>query len=75
MKPGTILLTVVMFAILGVAIYFAWGIWSRLAGVEMSAHGWTALILGIVVSIALGAGLMFLVFYSHRKGYDRIDEE
>jgi hypothetical protein len=41
----------------------------------MSGHGWTALVLGIVVSIALGTGLMFLVFYSHRKGYDRIDED
>jgi hypothetical protein len=75
MKPGTILLVVVMLAILGVAIFFSWSIWTSLSHVEMSGHGWMALILGIVVSIALGAGLMFLVFYSHRKGYDKIDEE
>jgi hypothetical protein len=64
-----------MLALLGGATYFAWETWASLEGVEMSGHGWTALVLGVVVSIALGAGLMFLVFYSHRKGYDRIDEE
>jgi hypothetical protein len=75
MKPGTILLIVVMLGLLGAASYFAWSIWSNLGDVSMSGHGWTALVLGVVVSIALGAGLMFLVFYSHRKGYDQIDEE
>ena len=73
MKPGTFILLAVMLGLLGATAYFAWSIWSGLSGVEMSGHGWTALILGVVVSIALGGGLMFLVFYSHRKGYDEID--
>ncbi len=41
-----------------------------LDGTEMSIHGWIAMWLGVVLSMALGAGLMSLVFYSARRGYD-----
>lgn len=37
---------------------------------EMSLHGWIALGLGTFVSLALGGGLMALVFHSANKGYD-----
>lgn len=36
----------------------------------MSIHGWIALTLGTLFSLAVGGGLMALVFYSARKGYD-----
>jgi hypothetical protein len=36
----------------------------------MSIHGWIALALGTFFSLALGGGLMALVFHSARKGYD-----
>jgi hypothetical protein len=36
----------------------------------MSGHGWIAMSLGIVFSLAVGVGLMSLVFYSSRRGYD-----
>lgn len=39
-------------------------------GHQMTIHGWIALTIGTFVSLALGVGLMFLVFYSARKGYD-----
>ncbi len=42
-----------------------------MAGVRMSGFGWTFLVLGVVVTIALGAGLMALVFYSARHDMDR----
>ena len=45
--------------------------WTALSGVEMSASGWTFLVLGVVVTFLLGAGLMALVFYSSRKNFDR----
>lgn len=32
--------------------------------------GYVALVLGVVFSLIVGAGLMALVFYSSRKGYD-----
>lgn len=43
---------------------------SGIGDVEMSAAGWGAMVLGIVLTLALGLGLMSLVFISHRRGYD-----
>jgi hypothetical protein len=42
-----------------------------MSGVHMSAWGWTFLILGVVVTVVLGAGLMALVFYSSRHDMDQ----
>jgi hypothetical protein len=70
-----IALLVGMGALLIFAIVYAWRIWVRLSNVEMGFHGWTAMILGVVFSLALGGGLMFLVFYSSRKGYDEIERD
>jgi hypothetical protein len=39
----------------------------------LSIHGYIAMILGIVFSLVLGCGLMALMFYSSRHGYDEID--
>ena len=36
----------------------------------MSVHGYVAMILGIIFSLLVGCGLMALVFYSNRRGYD-----
>lgn len=42
----------------------------------MNLNGWIALGLGAVFSLALGIGLMALVFYSARHGYDdRIEQD
>jgi len=37
---------------------------------EISPAGWLAMGLGIIVTLALGIGLMSLVFFSSRGGYD-----
>jgi hypothetical protein len=37
----------------------------------MSTAGYVAMVLGIIVTLALGTGLMALVFYSNREGHDR----
>ena len=37
---------------------------------SVPASGYVALVLGVVFSLVVGAGLMALVFYSSRKGYD-----
>jgi hypothetical protein len=44
--------------------------WQQLADVEMGLHGYVALGLGVGLSILLWVGLMALVFYSSRRGYD-----
>jgi len=44
--------------------------WSAIGDVGLSAAGWTALIAGALLALALGIGLMALVFISNRKGFD-----
>jgi hypothetical protein len=44
--------------------------WQQLSDVEMGLHGFIALGLGVGLSILLWVGLMTLVFYSSRRGYD-----
>jgi heme/copper-type cytochrome/quinol oxidase subunit 2 len=44
--------------------------WNLESDVEMSGHGYAAMAIGIVASLVVGIGLMTLVFYSSRKGYD-----
>jgi hypothetical protein len=61
----------VLIALLAAALVFGFVGWN-LDGAEVtiSRHGILALILGGVGTLALGGGLMFLVFYSNRRGYD-----
>ena len=38
--------------------------------VDVPASGYIAMALGVIFSLIVGVGLMVLVFYSSRKGYD-----
>jgi hypothetical protein len=72
-KPGlgTILTLVLLIGMLLLAIVFmAFGWDVPEGGGQMSTGGWIAMILGIVATMALGAGLMALMFYSNRSGRD-----
>jgi hypothetical protein len=44
--------------------------WMMSAGMSLSGHGYVALFLTIFFSFAVGGGLMFLIFYSARHGFD-----
>nr|WP_228748232.1 hypothetical protein [Bradyrhizobium sp. BR 10289] len=44
--------------------------WSSGSGADVPASGYVALALGVLFSLAVGFGLMGLVFYSSRGGYD-----
>jgi uncharacterized YccA/Bax inhibitor family protein len=46
--------------------------WTGIGDSEISGAGWLAMGLGVVVTLALGIGLMALVFISNRRGYDEI---
>jgi hypothetical protein len=61
------LLTLVLGGILAVVLFGVLTEWDASA---MSIHGWIALALGTFFSLAVGAGLMALVFHSAHKGYD-----
>jgi hypothetical protein len=77
-RPGanpwlTFLAFAALLLILGSAAAFMVEGWQR-AGAQMSIHGWIALVLGVVLSLVIGCGLMALMFYSSRKGYDEHPE-
>ncbi|MGJ5203762.1 hypothetical protein [Bradyrhizobium sp. HKCCYLR20261] len=55
------LVAVIVVAILG---------WSSAEGTDVPSSGYAALAIGVVFSMICGVGLMALVFYSSRAGYD-----
>jgi TRAP-type C4-dicarboxylate transport system permease small subunit len=59
-----------MGVFLGAAIWFGFWGWN-LTDAEIDTNGYIALGLGVVLSMLLGGGLMALLFWSNRKGYDR----
>ncbi len=48
-------------------------VWTGIGDSDISGAGWLAMGLGVIVTLALGVGLMALVFISNRRGYDEID--
>lgn len=68
------LLIVVLMGILVGSLWFAVQAFTQIDA-TMSVHGWIALILGVVLSLLIGGGLMALVFFSSRRGYDDMDND
>jgi hypothetical protein len=66
----SVLLVLALFGLLAAAVAGGAYLWWSMAEVEIGLHGLIALILGTIFSLALGGGLMALVFYSHRHGHD-----
>ena len=72
MKRGVVL------ALAGLAIgavFVAVVAWKVTPSTTISVHGYIALALAIALGGGLSTGLMWLMFYSARKGYDDIDQE
>ena len=44
--------------------------WGEVGDAGIDTNGWIALVLGVLVTLAVGIGLMTLVFISNRRGYD-----
>jgi len=59
-----------LFALLAAALWFAGSAWVHLAGDAIPGYGWAAIAGGVLFSLLVGGGLMALVFYSNRHGYD-----
>ena len=75
---GTIALFAALLAILAASLWFAASAWLSIAGPPMPTSGYVAMIFGVVFSLLVGCGLMALLFYSSRHGYDepyRADDE
>jgi Ni/Fe-hydrogenase subunit HybB-like protein len=67
----------VRFAVIAVLVAFLAGAifaghygWVSAGNVTMPAWGWLMMGLGIFFTLAIGGGLMVLIFYSSRAGYD-----
>jgi hypothetical protein len=63
-------LIAVLFGLLIAAVVLADLGWRLAAGTDVPPVGYVAMAVGIVLSVFVGAGLMTLVFYSSRSGYD-----
>ena len=59
-----------LLALLGFSVWFAAVAWERLGGEAIPAYGYVAIAGGVFFSLLVGGGLMALVFYSNRHGYD-----
>jgi hypothetical protein len=64
------LLVVALFALLALAVWFAAATWAHLGGDAIPFYGYVAIVGGVLFSLLIGGGLMALVFYSSRHGYD-----
>lgn len=73
MKSGALVAVLCLLLLFSAAV--AWYVWSALDDVAMSAHGYIALAAGVILSILVGGGLMALVFFSARRGYDDIGRD
>jgi hypothetical protein len=68
MKPYLpIVATVALVVLIAAAII---PMWVMTAGISLPPAAIGAIVLMIIGSFAVGGGLMFLIFYSARKGYD-----
>jgi hypothetical protein len=56
---------------LGFAIYAAVAGWNRAGEAPISGTGNVAMVIGGVVSMGLAGGLVWLLIYSQRHGYDQ----
>jgi hypothetical protein len=59
-----------LLALLAASVWFAAYAWTAIEGPPVPVEGQIAMWLGIVFSLVVGCGLMALVFYSSRHGYD-----
>jgi hypothetical protein len=71
LSTAAVIAIVIMVGLLGWAAWYAFGAWNAMSGVKMSPLGWFFMAMGVVVTFAVGAGLMALVFYSSRHDLDR----
>ena len=64
-------LAVSLLGMLALSIWGAVYMWTEIGDIEMSTAGILAMLAGIVLSLGLGIGLMFLVFKSERDDEER----
>lgn len=75
MQAKTLFVVLSLVIMLAAALAFSFHVWTSIgadagAGGGMNGNGVAALVIGGIGSLILGGGLMALVFFSSRRGYD-----
>jgi TRAP-type C4-dicarboxylate transport system permease small subunit len=66
---GKLLIVASLLGLFALAVWVAYRQWT-LAAVDMPGWGWAMLLIGGGLLLMIGFGLMALMFYSSRHGYD-----
>ena len=75
MKVGNWIILAVLLGMLSGTIWIGYDIWKTTADVPISENGYVAMGVGAALSLLIGCGLMALLFYSSRHGYDEPPHE
>lgn len=67
---GSWLILAVLLGLLCIAIVVLYVSWDPEQNGAMTGAGYVAMTLGVVATLALGIGLMALMYYSNRSGRD-----
>ena len=70
LSVGQATLLAALIIILILSAVWAVSVWNATGEAVMDKHGWIALGLGSFFSLVIGCGLMALMFFSSRYGYD-----
>jgi hypothetical protein len=70
MRIVTTLVVIALLALLGAAFWYVFDAWTALDFANMPGWMIAAMIGGVFFSLLVGCGLMALMFYSSRHGYD-----
>jgi hypothetical protein len=70
MGVGSWIVVGTLLGLLVLASIVAFNEWNLDQSITIPSYGYAAITLGIFISVAVGVGLMTLVFYSSRYGYD-----
>ncbi|BDX00154.1 hypothetical protein [Maricaulis maris] len=73
-RPNLLSILVLAIVLLMCGAFMVFGM-IQLADVTMSMHGWIALGLGVVFSVALGGTLTTVLVISRRRGFDEAAHE
>ena len=67
---GSWIIIIVLLLLLVATDFVAYLGWTLADGIKVSTAGYVAMTAGVLFSLVIGCGLMALIFYSSRSGYD-----
>jgi hypothetical protein len=68
MRKGQWIIIAVLLVLLAATVWYGVNVWTATS--SMPTYGYVAMGLGAVVAIAIGVGLIALMYHSNRRGYD-----